>query len=489
MEHTTRKRLVIVSNRLPVAIDRDPNGKVEVRPGTGGLITAMEPIVRRSKGLWIGWPGCTVDDEVRSALSDYDSSQPHRLVPVAIAEEEVQRYYRGYSNKTIWPLFHDLLGQFSYNIDSYDTYKEVNRRFAEVTASSLQPEDTCWIHDYQLILVGSYLRHRKIGQQLNFFLHIPFPSLDLFRRLPRHEEIMQAFLEYDHIGFQTSADRRNFVSCVKWLVPHAKISSRRRQATINYAGRKIMVGYYPVSIDFDEFNEGAKSTAANDAAWFLRENLKIETLALGLDRLDYTKGIKERFLAFERLFQTHPELIEKISLVQIVVPSRLNVPDYRDLKRELDFEAGRINSAIGRQGWMPIHYEFRTLTRDQLIGHYKAADIALVTPIRDGMNLVSKEYCASCVDDDGILILSRFAGAAAQLEKGALLVNPFDYDEVADTIYTACTMPDDEKKRRMADMRSQIRRNNVHRWVNWFFGEESPDMPIATAPESVEINH
>ena len=475
---------MVVSNRLPVAIDLDEAGRPVVQAGTGGLITALEPIVRKSKGIWIGWPGCTVDHKVTETLQEYGSNVPHELVPVAITQEEVQGFYRGYSNKTIWPLFHDLLGQFSFDLESFETYQTVNERFAQVVAQNVLPEDTCWIHDYQLILVGYYLRRLGGHGQLNYFLHIPFPSLDLLRRLPRNEEIMNAFLAYDHLGFQTAADRRNFISCVKWIIPQARVTTRKRQATVHYDGRDVIVGYYPISIDFDEFNSGAASQNANNAAWYLRENLTIETLALGLDRLDYTKGIRERFLAFERLLQKHPEMIGQISLLQIVVPSRLNVAEYVDLKRGLDFEAGRINSVYSQHGWVPILYEFRTLTREQLLGHYKAADIALITPLRDGMNLVSKEFCASCTDENGVLILSRFAGAAAQLGKGALLVNPFDYDEIADAIFAACVMPREEKRERMRVLRSEIRRNNGHRWVRWFFDEKSPNMPVSPVIES-----
>lgn len=481
---TSKRRLVVVSNRLPVAIDSGPGGSLEVQAGTGGLVTALEPIVRKSNGIWIGWPGCTASPEVKKALSDYNERTPHTLIPVDISEEEVQKYYRGYSNKTIWPLFHDLLGQFSFDFDSYQVYQQVNDRFAEIIKSHAGSEDSCWIHDYQLILVGQSLRLMGYRGQLNFFLHIPFPSLDLFRRLPRTDEIMDAFLSYDHIGFQTSADRRNFIACVKWIMPEARVVSRKRQATVHYSGREIVIGYYPISIDYDEFNNGSDTADAKNAAWYLRENLKIETLALGLDRLDYTKGVQERFLAFERLMKKHPELIGKISLLQIVVPSRLNVPEYRDLKKELDFEAGRINSIYTQYGWVPILYEFRTLNREQLLGHYKAADIALVTPVRDGMNLVSKEYCASCTDNNGVLILSRFAGAAAQLGRDALLVNPYDYDEVSDAIYQACIMSEDDRKQRMKKLRSEVRRNNVHRWVRWFFDEESPSVSLESETEA-----
>jgi trehalose 6-phosphate synthase len=284
--------------------------------------------------------------------------------------------------------------------------------------------------------------------------------------------MIEAFLSYNHIGFQTAIDRRNFVYSLKWLLPDTTHSATRRQTVIQHDGRETLVGYYPISIDFNEFNNGSKTQEAGEAAWYLRENIQVDILALGIDRLDYTKGIPERILGFERLLEKYPDTIGKISLLQIVVPSRLNVAEYQKLKDELDYLVGRINSRFSAQGWIPIYYQFRTLDRIQLLGHYKASDIALITPLRDGMNLISKEYCAASTDNRGVLILSDFAGAAAQLSKGAIMVNPYDFDQTADAIYQAYKMTDEEKIRRMRLMRSEIRRNDLNRWVRWFFGEE-----------------
>lgn len=466
------KRVIVVSNRLPVAIFKSESGEWEVRPGTGGLVTALEPIIRKTNGLWIGWPGYSEDAPSNKLLADYNEKNSFRLIPVEITEEEIEKYYRGFSNKSIWPLFHDLLGQFSYRLSDMEVYEKVNRKFAEKVAEHATEKDMIWVHDYQLICVGRYLRELGFKRNINFFLHIPFPSYDLFRRFPHNREMIEALLCYNHIGFQTAIDRRNFVSSIKWLLPDIMHSATRRQTLIHHEGHETVVGYYPISIDFDEFNNGSKSREAGEAAWYLRENIKVDVLALGLDRLDYTKGIPERFLGFERLLAKYPETIGKISLLQIVVPSRLNVADYQKLKDELDFLVGRINSRFSTQGWVPIYYQFRTLDRIQLLGHYKASDIALITPLRDGMNLISKEYCAASVDNCGVLILSDFAGASAQLSKGALMVNPYDFDQTADALYQAFKMRDEEKTRRMRLLRSEIRRNDLNRWVRWFFGEE-----------------
>jgi trehalose 6-phosphate synthase len=470
------KRLIVVSNRLPVAIGKEGDEWV-VKSSPGGLVTALAPIIKRTKGTWIGWPGCSTEAPAETLLDEYCKTQDYDLRPVIVTEEEIAKYYRGFSNRTIWPLFHDLIGNFSFDLGNWNTYMDVNKRFAQAVAEVAEPNDFIWIHDYQLLLVGHYLRELRPDYYLNFFLHIPFPSVDLYRRLPWKTELLEAVLDYDHIGFQTPADRRNFIQCVKWLIPEATRIVRKRRSIIKYSRREIKLGYYPISIDFNEFSEGAKVKEVDDAAWYLHENFAGQTLVLGLDRLDYTKGIPERFLAFERMLEKYPDTIGKISLVQIVIPSRLKVGDYQELKKNLDSLAGRINSRFSRHGWTPINYQFRELDRAQLLGHYRACEIALITPLRDGMNLVAKEYCASSIDNNGTLILSEFAGAAAQLAKGAIMVNPFDVDGTADAIYAALLMDHNERHRRMKILRSEVKRNDVSRWVNWFLGSEKQTEP------------
>jgi trehalose 6-phosphate synthase len=439
------KRLVVVSNRLPVAIFKDDQGEWRVKSSPGGLVTALDPIVRRSKGVWIGWPGCSSEAPAEQLLHGHQETQQYGLVPVPVTDKEVAMYYRGYANKTLWPLFHDLLGHFSFDVENLHIYREVNRRFAETTARSIDEKSFVWIHDYQLLYVGHFLREAGVNHKLSFFLHIPFPAVDLFRRLPRNLDLLKALLEYDHIGFQTPTDRRNFVHCVKWLIPEAHHTVRRRRAVLHYQGRDILLGYLGTS-----------------------------AVVLGLDRLDYTKGIPERFMAFERMLEKYPETVGEISLLQIVIPSRLNVTEYQDLKNRLDGLAGRINARFSRQGWTPILYQFRELDRNQLLGHYRSCEIALITPLRDGMNLVAKEYCASNAQGKGVLILSEFAGAAAQLYRGAIMVNPFDPDGTADAIYQAFKMPPEERQERMRALRAEVKRNDVHRWVDWFLGAYQP---------------
>ena len=467
------KRLLVASNRLPATIRKKGNAWMTY-PGTGGLITALAPVMEVNGGLWVGWPEAEDNAAVRKSLRDFSKKHCYSLKPVWLSQREVERYYRGFSNETIWPLFHDLLGNCSFRRDNWEIYRQVNERFAKTIAAAVQKNDFIWVHDYQLMLVGHYLRRAKIKRPLAYFLHIPFPPLDLFRRLPWKQEIIEALMEYDLLGFQTLRDRRNFVQCVKGLQPRVQLEVRARYTLLRIGGRTVKVGHFPISIDFERFQEMARSKEVAEAAWFLHENIQGRQLMLGLDRLDYTKGISERFRALELALEKYPELQGNISLVQVLVPSRTHVPQYQKLKNRLDALTGRINGKFSRHGWVPIHYKYRRLDQVQLLGHYKACEIALVTPLRDGMNLVAKEYCACSIDNNGVLILSEFAGAAEQLAKDALIVNPYDVEGTADAIYQAYKMPLPERIRRMRSLRSIVKRSDVYQWLEWFLGAFQP---------------
>ena len=461
------QRLMVVSNRLPVSIDKSDAGW-EIKPGTGGLVTALAPIMKKNRGLWIGWPGSAADIPYEELLRQFSETHGYDLKPVLISQEELEKYYYGFSNTTIWPLFHDLLGYCKFDRDDWLNYQAVNQKFADAITEAVAQNDFIWIHDYHLTLVAHYLREKNVTANLAYFLHIPFPAYDLFRRLPWRSEILQGMLAYDLLGFQTLRDRRNFINCVRNLIPGVKVKARRRYSIIYYGNRTIRVGNFPISIDFDEFSEMAKTKEVADEAWIFHEKLGSKRLILGVDRLDYTKGIPERLLAFERALEKYPELHENLSLFQLLIPSRTPVPEYQQLKDQLDTLVGRINGRFSTPGWIPIHYMFRTLDRVRLLGIYKACEIALITPLRDGMNLVAKEYCASSIDNEGVLILSEFAGASEQLRGAALTVNPYDLDQTAEVIYRAFTMPIGERKTRMAKLRMDIKRADVHIWVRWF---------------------
>ncbi len=475
MAEGINKRIILVSNRLPVQIETGDEGP-ELRAASGGLVTALAPLIRKAGGTWIGWPGCDSTVDAGPLLDSHSSDLGYRLKAVSLSQDQIRDFYRGFANQSIWPLFHDLLGQASFHLPNWEQYCAVNRLFAKETFRAIDDDCFVWIHDYQLLMVGKELRELGYDRYLHFFLHIPFPSRDLFQRFPWRDDLLRGMLEYDHLGFQTEKDKRNFLQCVRAFVPEAAVRSKRFQSQVGYEGRTIKVGNYPISIDFTDFDSGARTEDVANASWYIKENVRADTLALGLDRLDYTKGIGQRFLSWERALEKYPELIGKLSLLQVVVPSRLNVPEYQDIKVELDQLAGRINGRFSEHGWIPIHYMFRRLDRVQLLGHYRACEIALITPLRDGMNLVAKEYCAASVDEGGVLILSEFAGAAAQLDKGALVVNPYDVEGTADAIYAAFSMDPQERAARMRKLRMGIRCNDVHRWVSWFM-EELPTIP------------
>ncbi len=463
-----KNRLIVVSNRLPIVVDR-ANGQWRIKPGSGGLITALDPILKENKSLWIGWPGAGEDAPVQELLDQFGAEQGYQLIGIPLSQEEIERYYWGFANGTLWPLLHDLLGYCKFDPDDWQTYVEVNKKFAESIKIQAQNNDIIWIHDYQLSMVGYFLRKLKVHQPLVYFHHIPFPSLDLLRRLPWKKEYTKALLAFDLLGFQTLRDRRNFVNTATNLIPEASILQRQRNYTLlKYKKRVIQVRNLPISIDFNQFNDAAHSQEVKDAAWYLHENLHERQLMLGIDRLDYTKGIPERFLALERALEKYPELKGEISLLQVVVPSRTLDPDYQNLKEQLDQMTGRINARFGESGWIPIHYIFRSLDNTQLVAHYRASEIALITPLRDGMNLVAKEYCACSSENNGVLILSEFAGAADQLGEKALLVNPYDIEKTADTIYQAFNMPYEERHQRMEWLRNQVKKNDVHRWLRYF---------------------
>lgn len=465
-EHLNARRLVVVSNRLPIQVDRT-GGKTRILPGAGGLITALVPIMRRHRGLWVGWPGSDESDSLREQLREWSDLQRYDLQPVFLTAADVAGYYQGFSNQTIWPLFHDFLGHSRFDREHWEIYDKVNTHFAGEVCKTLLPDDFVWVHDYQLMLVGGHLRRNHVEHKLGFFLHIPFPSCDLFRRIPWRLELMHALLEYDLLGFQTAHDRSNFVRAVREMIPNAHIVAKGRQVEIRHAGRRVTAGSFPISIDFHEFFDNANAPAVASAAEQIRGQYNCSQLILGVDRLDYTKGVGERYLALERALEKYPELAGQVSLIQLVIPSRTRVPEYQRQKALVDELAGRINGRFSRAGWVPIHYMYRTLDRDALLALYRACGIALITPLRDGMNLVAKEYCASSVDGNGVLILSEFAGAADQLGKQAILVNPYDREGTADAIYEAFLMPHTERARRMRLLQADIRRYDVHRWLRW----------------------
>jgi trehalose 6-phosphate synthase/phosphatase len=467
-------RLTVVSNRLAIVVDKDNAGQWIIKPGSGGLVTALGPVLRDRGGQWIGWLGSNLQGELdETALKDLldcgSRETGYSLISVELSEEEIQRYYFGFSNEILWPLFHDLPSRCNFDPTYWKVYEQVNGKFAQVVAANTsQNEDYVWVHDYQLILVAACLKRLGIIRRTGFFLHIPFPPLDGFIRLPWRFQILEALLQYDLVGFQTMRDRRNFMDCVHMLMPKSKVVGHGQVSRCLTPEREVLVGTFPISIDFTQFAEFSGTQEVQDEAWIIHANLAERQLILGIDRLDYTKGIPLRLWAFANALERYPQLRRKVTLIQVVVPSRQEVPEYEALKREIERLVGEINGRFTEVGWTPIHYIYRSLSWVELLAYYRTCEIALITPLKDGMNLVAKEYCACSIENNGVLILSEFAGAAAQLQNGALLVNPFDIEGVADAIYEAYTMDGEMRHKRMEKMRRSIQKNSIFHWVNAF---------------------
>ncbi len=467
------KRLVVVSNRLPIVVSRDNNGEWSISPGSGGLVTALGPVLRDREGTWIGWLGNTTEElkdasSLGALLSAGAAQTGYTLETVDLTEDEVRKYYFGFSNEILWPLFHDLPTRCNFDPSYWDVYSSVNAKFAEAVLKHTKEEDYVWIHDYQLALVAAELKKLGGTRQTGFFLHIPFPPLDVFVRLPWRSQILDGLMQHDLIGFQTARDRINFIGCVRALMPDVKAMRQGNIYRLSRQGREVRVGAFPISIDFNEFARTASDPEVGRQAETIRANLPNRQLILGVDRLDYTKGIPNRLHSLRNALERYPELRRRVTLVQVVVPSRESIKEYDMMKQEIDRLVGEINGQYTEVGWTPVNYIFRSLTRNELAAYYRACDMALVTPLKDGMNLVAKEYCASRVNQDGALILSEFAGAAAQLHHGALLVNPYDVEGVANAIHQAFNMDDREKQNNMRQLRRSIRKQDIFAWVNSF---------------------
>jgi alpha,alpha-trehalose-phosphate synthase [UDP-forming] len=463
-------RLIIVSNRLPFALDSAGEDLWTVTPAVGGLVSAVEPVLRERGGTWIGWPGIA-GKIPQGPLAEATRDAGYNVVPVALSETERDEFYYGYSNEVIWPLFHDLQNFCNFEPAYWQAYKQVNERYADAIIRNAQSDDFIWVHDYHLMYVAQALRERSAPQQLSaltFFLHIPFPPYDIFTKLPQQRGLLHALLQFDLVGFQTRRDVRNFLQCVRRVMPDTKVLSRGNTHMIKFEKRKIHVGHFPIGIDFDSFEKGTKCEAVAQKSQRLRASFPDCQLMLGSDRLDYSKGIPERLRAFREALERYPEMRSRVVLIQIVVPSRVEIPRYHEVKGRIDRLVGDINGRFSTSTWIPVQYHFRGLDRVNLLAHYRACDIAFITPLKDGMNLVAKEYCACRTNEDGALILSQFAGAAEQLKPDALLVNPYDVEQMADTVLTAFRMSQADRSARMKRMRRNVRKENVFWWVDSF---------------------
>jgi trehalose 6-phosphate synthase/phosphatase len=454
-------RLIIVANRLPVTVVVDDDD-VHVTPSSGGLVTGLRPWHERRDGVWVGWPGETSGLSAERRADVDRQLADHRFVPVHLSGDEVERCYHGFANRVLWPLFHYQVDRVPVDAGDWDAYRLVNERFAEAAWREYRPGDTIWIHDYQLMLVPGLLRVRLPHARIGFFLHIPFPSSEVFRVLPWRQQILDGLLGADLVGFHTFAYLRHFVNALLHIEGVEADVDR-----VHVTGRDVRLGAYPMGIDAQSFSALAIAPEVVAASEVIRRDAGGRRILLGVDSLDYTKGIPRRLHAIERLLARQPELADSIRYVQVAVPSRGEVDAYQKFKQQVEEFVGRINGAFGTLRSVPIHYVHHSVSSAELVALYRAADVMLVTPLRDGMNLVAKEFAASRVDEDGVLVLSEFAGAAVELD-GAVVVNPYDVEALADTILHALSLPNAERRARMKTLRRQVTEHDVHDWAARF---------------------
>jgi len=448
--------IVIVSNRLPVhRVGRGSSAKWEMSPG--GLVSALTPILRDRPSTWIGWAGVS-----GSSPDPFTHDGIHNL-PVKLSKDELSAYYDGFSNSTLWPLYHDAIRPPVYRRRWWKPYIDVNQRFAEAAVETVKKNGIVWVHDYHLQLVPMIIREHRPDVRIGFFLHIPFPPQELFAQVPWRSQLLHGMLGADVVGFQTKLGAKNFCDLCRRFT-HA--TGRRSELHVN--DRTIHVDAFPISIDVQRFETLAGTSEVLERMEQLRERLGgHRKIVLGVDRLDYTKGIDIRLRAYRDLLRHTDQTPDQSVFVQVAVPSRERVDDYRELRSNIEQRIGQINGEFGEVGRVPVHYLHRSLPIEELVALYRAADVMLVTPLRDGMNLVAKEYVATRLDDDGALVLSEFAGAANEL-RSALLVNPHDIDGLTSELEHALTMDDREQRQRMRSLRRVVTQHDVFAWARDF---------------------
>ncbi len=445
------ERLVVAAHRLPVEWD---GRSKQWQPSPGGLVSALAPVLREGGGTWVGWNGGIGGDSKTFRAAGI------RNKPVVLTKDEVENHYDGFCNGTIWPLYHDAIRPLEFHRHWWRPHIEVNDKFARATARATEARGRIWVHDYQLQLVPGMLRDLLPEARIGFFLHIPFPPVEIFERLPWRKEVLEGLLGANFLGFQTRRGALNFADAAREIAGATGPAS-----SLLYRGREIRAQAVPISIDVTEIRAVAAETEVERSAAVLRTDLgSPDKVILGVDRLDYTKGIDLRLRAFEVMLQRHPELIGRVSMVQIAVPSREDVGEYQVIRKLVEERVGRINGRFARAAWTPVHYLYRNYPFADLVGAYLAADVMLITPLRDGMNLVALEYVASRRDNTGALILSEFAGAAERLDD-ALIVNPYDLDGLATALYDGVMMSPEEQSQRMAKLRRSVGRWDVHSWA------------------------
>ena len=481
--NTEAQRIVIVSNRLPFTVVQDGEG-IQFNESAGGLATGLRALLtsgqsslaRESEYMWVGWPGNTISEETRDkvrakALSEYS------CCPVFLSEQDVENFYQGFCNETIWPLFHYFPTYARYDDAYWQQYRKVNESFSVTLREAIRPGDKVWIHDYHLMLLPHLLRKVLPDIRIGFFLHIPFPQYEIFRLIPAkwRREILEGLLGADLIGFHTHDYGEYFLRCVQRILGHG-----HQMGQLVVRDRAVKVGAFPMGVDFRKFHDAATHAEVQREREELRKPLGDSRIVLSVDRQDYSKGILHRLQGFEAMLESNPDWHGKVTLIMLVVPSRIGIADYEGMKKRIEELVGKINGRFGTLSWAPINYQYRSLPFQSLVAMYSMSDVALVTPLRDGMNLVAKEYVASRHDKTGVLVLSEMAGASKELPE-AIIINPNNREEIADALKTALEMPREEQMRRNTIMQNRLRRYDVARWAMDFLVELLSTSPVDEA--------
>lgn len=461
-------RLIVASNRV---IDLDKGAQ------SGGLAVALGEALQIERGVWFGWDGTIVDDEANLGLRLAQQDRM-RTATVPLTRNEYETYYLGFANKVLWPAFHYRLDLAVYDSQFIEGYRRVNLRMAQQLAALLEPDDVVWVHDYHMIPLGEALRERESKQRIGFFLHIPFPAPEIFQAVPENLWLARSLFAYDVVGFQTSGDAANFARYIVNECDGEELPGNR----LSCFGRTIVAKAYPIGIDPEVIHEMAHTPEAEAHIARLQRRSMANMFVLGVDRLDYSKGLPDRMKAFRRMLELHPEMRKSVTMMQIAPPTREDVAAYTEIRHELEGLSGAINGEFGDFDWTPVRYIHRNVPRATLAALFRGSKVGLVTPLRDGMNLVAKEYIAAQDSENpGVLVLSKFAGAAEDL-KEAILVNPHDTDEMAIAIHRALTMPVEERRSRYDALIERVRKNDVRNWRESFLADLSrPALPARTA--------
>ncbi|MBN2378292.1 trehalose-6-phosphate synthase [candidate division WOR-3 bacterium] len=463
-----RPRLIVVSNRSPYHLE-SLDGEIRMIRNVSGMVTGLEPVLASTQGMWVAWGNAPAECDICRIPPD-NPTFDLKLIP--LDQEEIRHFYLGFSNSTLWPLAHNFLGRTIFQEADWEGYFKVNRKFAEAVAVEARPSDLIWVNDYHLALVPQMLRNLRVTSRIGFFWHIPFPPLDLFRTLPWRRDFLKGLLGSDLVGFHCNSYVKNLLHAVENLL--ARDVSFSKGLVRNK--HSVRVSAFPMGIDYYRIQKLTQEEQTINAAKRIRSEIGSKRIILGVDRLDYSKGIPERLEAIEKLLEENPRFIGKLSFVQISVPSRIQLPEYRRMQHEVENAVGRINGKFSKAAWTPIRYYFRSFPFEELVTYYLAADVCLVTPLRDGMNLIAKEYAATQSPDKGMLVLSEFAGAAEEM-KEAVIVNPHSIPSIKNGLLEAINMSKVERMIRMEAMRNRLKRRTVGKWGEAFLERLRGDLP------------